>query len=179
MKNINKKFVFMIFILCFIQHIILFSQECKIKKDIFEFSYEYSESDCREFKNTLDIAILQLIERLEENINNPNPECIPVALVDLIKSRFCSSGSEIEIALTCDKCDTEKEKVLVWCDKSLKYVQIWRTKERKGGTFDYTQIRLCKKELEKGPDNIEMFLFHETIHIVENFYGFEKYKKFI
>ena len=145
-----------------------FAQECKIKETIFNTSSSGCENNLENLKN----SIKQLLKNLDKGFKNPNDDCIPGDLRNILKDRLCS-GEEID--LYCSKT----EKVLIgkktkWDPCHKRRITAYIYKQREGGAAGSDQIQLNPDLLDKDPDTIEMTLYHELIHTAENYYGEQK-----
>jgi len=149
---------------------------CEIKIHFFDFS----EINCKQHNEKLKTSIKQLIDNLENVFSNSSDSCIPQTLRNILIDRFCgSNGSNTKIKIFC----REKEKKFVGrktvrCIKNgkVKYEVVYNYKKRKGGALGTDEIEIAPSDLKsKSIDEIEFTLYHELIHISENWYGEQKY----
>jgi len=144
------------------------AQDCKVTGDIFDTSSSY----CPNLQN-LEKSITQLIQNLDKQLKNPNDECIPEKLREIIKDRFCY---EKKINIFCIKKEEvfSGKKKLVWDPCQRKRVYKYFYYKRQGAVADSDEMQLDPELMYEAPDTIEMTLYHELIHAAENYYGEQK-----
>jgi hypothetical protein len=163
---IKNKQILLIVLLVFINSygIIQMAQDCIVTKDVFN----TSAVDC-DTSGNLKTAIKQVVYNLKTSFKNPNDNCIPGDLRNILKDRLCSRKS---IDLFCSKT----EKVLIgtktkWDPCHKRRIVVYIYKQREGAAAGSNQIQINPDLLDKDPDTIEMTLYHELIHVAENYYG--------
>jgi hypothetical protein len=176
---INRYFIFVLLVLsCVVK---LSAQNCTINKEMFK----VSDTSCcpggkdengddagmdQTKRDNLDKAIKQFVNTLNNLMQNSNQNCIPSKLWDLMKNRLCSGDS---ININCEKA---KEIVVQGtipdpkCKVFPKPVTLH--KKRQGGAEGTNKISICSDtDTINDVDKIEETLFHEVIHLSENYYG--------
>jgi len=140
------------------------AQNCVVNKEIFN----TGSSVCSN-TNNLEKAIKQYVKNLNASFQNPNNACIPENLRELLEDRLCGCSTKIDIAcLPYKKKEVHQKPVCIGGrivrDHS-KYEQ------RTGGAAGPYRIYFNPDLMKESPDVIEMTLYHEMIHIAENYYG--------
>jgi len=146
------------------------AQNCVVNFNKFNINFsKYDTGGCSNSTN-LRQALRQYVDNLNALFQNPNNACIPEKLRKLIEDRLCGASTKnIDIF-----CQTERGKVVGSKrvrDKCGKITQIYIYEQRTGGTAGSDQINLNEDLMTQSPDIIEMTLYHEMIHIAENYYG--------
>ena len=144
------------------------AQDCTVTTKVFD----TSSIDC-DTSGNLKTAINQIVDNLKRSFKNPYDDCIPEDLRNILKDRLCSGG---KIKLFCKKKEKEftGRRKTKWDPCQKRRVVVYIYKQREGATAGSDQIQLNPDLLDKDPDTIEMTLYHELIHVAENYYGEQK-----
>jgi hypothetical protein len=141
------------------------AQNCTVNDGIFNIS----SSGCSNVNN-LSQAITQYVTNLTNSFQNPNNACIPEKLRKLLEDRLCGA-STTKIWIFCQKKKPKKAGWKWGKDNCGRKIKIYLTEQRTGGAAGSDQINLNEDLISQSPDVIEMTLYHEMIHIAENYYG--------